>query len=80
MCVTEGLTPESSLIKVSKFPLLICTEQGSDLNKTLSTLSNTSIITDFTISPPANESTPSKPIKPKRKSIGNLDNILNLKQ
>ena len=79
MCVTEELTPESSLIKENKFPPLTCTEQGSDLNKTLSTLSNTSITTDFTISPPAHESTPIKPIKTKRKSIDNLENIIEFK-
>ena len=79
MCVAEELTPESSLIKENKFPPLTRTEQGSDLNKTLSTLSNTSITTDFTISPPAHESTPIKPIKTKRKPIGNLENIIEFK-
>ena len=51
MCVTEELSPESSLIKENKFPHLTCTRQDSDLNKTsLLTLSNTSITTDFTTS------------------------------
>ena len=35
--------------------------------------------TDFTISPPADESTPIKPIKTKRKPIGNLENIIEFK-
>ena len=79
MCVKEELSPESSLIKENKFPPLTCTGQDSDLNKILLTLSNTSITTDFTISPPAHESTSIKPIKPKRKSIGNHENIIEFK-
>ena len=76
MCVTEELSPESSLIKENKFPPSTCSGQDSDLNKTLLTLSNTYITTDFTISPPADESTPIKTIKPNRKSIGNHENII----
>ena len=79
MCVTEELTPESSLIKENKFLPLICTGQGSDLNKILLTLSNTTITTDLAISPPAHESTPINPIKTKRKLIGKLENITEFK-
>ena len=75
MCVTEKLSPESSLIRENKFPLLTCTRQDSDLNKTLLTLSTA----DFIISPPPNESTPIKSVKPKKKSIGNHENIIEFK-
>ena len=78
MC-NRKLIPESSLIKDNKFPQLTCTGQDSDLNKTLLTLSSTSITTDFTISPPANESTSIKSIKPKRKPIGNHEYIIEFK-
>ena len=80
MCVTQELSPESSLIKENKFPPLTCTGQGSDLNKTLSTLSNTSITTDFTILPTVHESTPIKPKKEKENQLIILRILLNLEQ
>ena len=49
ICVTKKQIPEPSLIKENKFPPLPCTGQNPNLNKTLLTLSNTSLATDSKI-------------------------------